>query len=553
MAIPRILFLFVIALVLCSSLVRAEPEPDLPVFSRSWIHARKVKRSDDIVELSHTIDTGVGPGAGLSRMAGARPLINGGITLLGPASRLSNFHQTASAWKLVGCTNSTRKQKVMAYCTSVEAEVHCSDIFNGGAKDTIIKLPDGCGASPFAHVVKFHPTRKSLPQSELRLIGKKNSIVFELVFDYDFKSIPYKEGQTPMQMHMEFSNLPGFVEHPNYGKPRSYHQWLTGINKPTPPKKNAGAGVRRYASENDNTIPISHDFAATLASLEQPCNGFDMTLSVETGGKITGTVSFGYYVSGTIIPPKIKDHYAYFNGNADVEVELTLSGLVQYNFIGLEVPVVPTIGLPGLNYPGLLTLGPYFEINSALTGDIALYGTITASTGFSMPMVDISIGNGSEPKSTSEGTNFANVKLSDSLQMSAGLTIALVPQLGVKISVLGGSVDADVSLQPSAGVTAGGTVNFDLQTGKPEDPCVELDGQVSLNWGVGGKIGPWGSALTGKIWGIQKKLWSQCFGGGSTTSGRITTKPRRSGKRDLATRSMTCPSVNPFSANSTSP
>lgn len=134
---------------------------------------------------------------------------------------------------------------------------------------------------------------------------------------------------------------------------------------------------------------------------------------------------------------------------------------------------------------------------------------MNAVTGFSLPVVDISIGNSSDPQTNSQGTNFADVTLSDNLQLSAGLTVSLIPQLGVGVSVLNGVVNADVSLQPSAGFTAGGQININVTTGQPSDPCVELVGDITLNWVVGGKLGPWGAAVTGQIWGVQKTLWQQ--------------------------------------------
>ncbi|RUS18820.1 hypothetical protein BC937DRAFT_88307 [Endogone sp. FLAS-F59071] len=260
---------------------------------------------------------------------------------------------------------------------------------------------------------------------------------------------------------------------------------------------------------------------------------------------MNGSISFGYYVSGTVIPTQIDQHYAYLNGNAEVETT------------GLTIPVIPSVGLPGLSYPGLLTIGPYYEINFGLTGDISLDGTINAVTGFSLPVVDISIGNSSDPQTNSQGTNYADVTLSNNVQLSAGLTISLIPQLGVGVSVLNGLVNADVSLQPSAGLTAGGQININVTTGEPSDPCVELVGDVNLDWVVGGKLGPWGAAVTGQIWGIQKTLWQQCFDNSSKKRDLIrlvsddewkeVTNNHRPPIRFARTLdSLVCPAVNPF-------
>lgn len=68
---------------------------------------------------------------------------------------------------------------MLAYCA--EANVaSCSSIFVGGASDTLVKLPDGCGKAPFAHVVSFVPMTKQLPAALRKLIGKEKVSVYEL-------------------------------------------------------------------------------------------------------------------------------------------------------------------------------------------------------------------------------------------------------------------------------------------------------------------------------------------------------------------------------------
>lgn len=112
---------------------------------------------------------------------GENPLISGTITLTGPANRLHDLHQLTSSWKIIGCTTvHKRKQSVLIYCTSPNPGTDCSEIFLGGTKHTIVKLPDYCGASPFGRVVKFGPTHRQLPKSERKLLGNQSVSVFEL-------------------------------------------------------------------------------------------------------------------------------------------------------------------------------------------------------------------------------------------------------------------------------------------------------------------------------------------------------------------------------------
>ncbi|RUS13178.1 hypothetical protein BC937DRAFT_86212 [Endogone sp. FLAS-F59071] len=57
---------------------------------------------------------------------------------------------------------------------------NCSSIFVGGANGTLIKLPDGCGRSPFARVVDFVPMTKEPLLSLRKRIEKEKYSVYEL-------------------------------------------------------------------------------------------------------------------------------------------------------------------------------------------------------------------------------------------------------------------------------------------------------------------------------------------------------------------------------------
>ncbi|RUS34926.1 hypothetical protein BC938DRAFT_477816 [Jimgerdemannia flammicorona] len=197
-----------------------------------------------------------------------------------------------------------------------------------------------------------------------------------------------------------------------------------------------------------------------------------------------GSAHFGYYVTGTILPLKIKEHFAYLRGELDAQATLSLDGLVQYTSPMLTIPIIPKTTLPGLNYPYLLAIGPYFKMDSNLMGTITLDGSVSINTVFTSPTVEISIGASEDPQLTSQGKNIANVTLSDKLELGAKLTQTLEPQLGIGVDVFGGSVKADLALMLSAGLTARGNSNFKPSSGKVTHTCVGVDGDVKLDWGV---------------------------------------------------------------------
>ncbi|RUS34927.1 hypothetical protein BC938DRAFT_477817 [Jimgerdemannia flammicorona] len=225
-----LLSLYFLGLMLYSSVAAAYPSGSIAA------RVQKSKSSDTIVELTHIL--------GKSKVArsyarGESLDIQGGITIAGPSSRLADLHQVTSSWTLVGCNASDQgSQVVFAYCAEAEA-ANCSGIFIGGAKDTIVKLPDGCGRSPFVHVVSFVPKSSGqFPSFLTKKIGKKNVSVYEIKyligliylensqFDYDFEAIPYNESkEVPTTILMEFSNVAGYIDNTDFGKERSHDAW----------------------------------------------------------------------------------------------------------------------------------------------------------------------------------------------------------------------------------------------------------------------------------------------------------------------------------------
>ena len=76
----------------------------------------------------------------------------GAITLKGAPGQLASMHPD-SGWKLLDCLRNPDPQTLLAYCDPESPR--CQDVFINGAKNTVIKIPDGCGSSLIAKVVSL--------------------------------------------------------------------------------------------------------------------------------------------------------------------------------------------------------------------------------------------------------------------------------------------------------------------------------------------------------------------------------------------------------------
>lgn len=181
-------------------------------------------------------------------------------------------------------------------------------------------------------------------------------------------------------------------------------------------------------------------------------------------------------------------------------------------------PVFP-IGLHsrGINLLGWVCMQPHSILcHHQILNNVCLpkslftyYRSASISTGFTVPLVEVSIGNGRAPKTTSKGVEFANVTLGGNMELGAKLSVTLAPQLGMRLKTLDGLVDATISMTPSSKLTASGDLNFKPTTGKITDPCVRLNNNLALDWGISGNAASWDRAHTGEIWSVDKKLWEK--------------------------------------------
>jgi archaellum component FlaG (FlaF/FlaG flagellin family) len=71
----------------------------------------------------------------------------------------------------------------------------------------------------------------------------------------------------------------------------------------------------------------------------------------------------GAIIAGTIIPPKISDFALFAGLNADMKGDLNMSANVAGTLNSPRLTIFE-IGIPGLDFPGILTIGPSFQVTA---------------------------------------------------------------------------------------------------------------------------------------------------------------------------------------------
>jgi hypothetical protein len=105
------------------------------------------------------------------------------------------------------------EQTFHAYCNFPPGSEECQAVFEGGADDTIIGLPDHFGEGPFARVVSMQPVAShyELPKHHVThrsLNGLQDNPIYHIKIDYAFHLVRQDRG--PVQIRVDYTNLLGY-------------------------------------------------------------------------------------------------------------------------------------------------------------------------------------------------------------------------------------------------------------------------------------------------------------------------------------------------------
>ncbi|KAJ3019388.1 hypothetical protein NUW54_g96 [Trametes sanguinea] len=359
------------------------------------------------------------------------------IAMDGPSNLLSSV-APESGWVLVGCTgNTTGIQSVIAYCTTDQSEIGspCTAVFEGDAKNTIIKLPSGCGG-PYArlHEIGTNPTIR-LPSTHAARKPGPNP-VYDLQFDFEFARMSETRDVSDgsVLLRIDATTIPGYWAEIDTSDPNSplrrefqrrwfgsFGDWLARLNK--------------VKSKTQAALRMSKSFESVLYSASQSCASadgtttFDSSISLTAQGSADYMVEYGFYLEGTIFPPDIDQAYIYVSSQGSATIGLEMAGRAQADYNSGQVAIIPPIYWPGLSYPGIVSVGPALNIYGQLRGAIAISGTIGATVAYPLPELHIALGiTGNDSKQSNvDGTG---------LGLSIPTTFEVAPTFDVALSDL---------------------------------------------------------------------------------------------------------------------
>ncbi|KAM3447483.1 hypothetical protein MY3296_008663 [Beauveria thailandica] len=393
-------------------------------------------------------------------------------------------------------------ETIYVYCNHAPDSRACRRTFYKGAQDTIIRLPDHVGQGPFARIVSMkRADQPRLPSwvHRKRTIEANRNGIYELKFDYNFGAIKRAENEQ-VNMRVDFTNLmeywDDFTDKPadkaakrrsrrDYARHLGFDEWRARVDQakkrdlekagrdehmasrrsftPEPDDVSTHAMERRwYGAFKDwlqklNTIvknekgflPMGWNSVLTLYSGRLECES-DAGITFQAGLDVTADFDFdmrtqyAYYFSGTIVPPKIIDTYAYVGAHPYMEAGITVAGEAHLEYTSDRKKIIDTLTYPGLAIKGIAAIGPSLDIWGQIRGEVTVAGSMRVGARYTFRPIELYMPNDDKKLSTA----------STSLEKNDGDKEGLTPVF-----------EAEVEAKVGFGVLVTPEVNLGLKLG----------------------------------------------------------------------------------------
>ncbi|KAJ3783033.1 hypothetical protein GGU10DRAFT_274372 [Lentinula aff. detonsa] len=440
---------------------------------------------------------------------------SGTMQIWGSSNAISDI-TTAAGWRILNCSATAMAQDIRLVCMSSDTEAAgCDHLFQaGGAEGKLVRLPENCGMSPFARVVTSYVSGdQSLPANlSARFVrregnGTSNSTLPQvqgLSLDTNFSAVdPSKYGN--VNIAIQGANYPG----------ADVNGTLVSTTSSRRRSRLASRDMSSFVESAINCLddinvnktialpPVSVDKSATLLNKDIKCGNVDINVDLGVDGKATAQISLGVAAQGTIIPPALSDFAVTVGMNAVIDGTLDLNAGVSTTFDTGKIEVVPPLGIPGLDFPGILTIGPSFDVKAEATAKLDLAADLKVGIVYNISNAQLVFPD----RNNQSGGNFnvgdtpLTLSLTPSVKSTGSLTAHLIPSLNLGVQALDNlasatvflDLDASATMQLSLDAVDSKSITIDngtttSSTGLQFGGCVEIDTGLAVNAGADGKF-----------------------------------------------------------------
>ncbi|KAF7351711.1 hypothetical protein MSAN_01604200 [Mycena sanguinolenta] len=423
---------------------------------------------------------------------------SGTMKIWGSENAITDLTQAAH-WQILDCDPNALSQNIRLVCTNDDPTSLCGHVYqNGGAIDKIARLPENCGANAFARISNsWVSANQSIPNSiQSRLVRRDGAqpTVQALAIDTDFGAADWTKNG-PVNIAIEASNTPTTTA-PGTGTtpaPRSYpfvdvrrsrrgflskiHSIATHvggeatsvIGHVTSDIASVATGVataiKSAASSAESVVagatavdgsktftpdPLTFNESKNLFNTSVDCGGpVSASLSVDVTGNVNLAPSITITANGTLIPTKFTNLEAATSMTAQLGGNLTISADITGQVDSGKITLL-NVGIPGFDFPGVLSLGPFFTVDAEFTGEVDLAMDMAVGINFNVNNAQLTFppsdASAADPNAFSVGDTPLQLTASPGIQATGTLTAHLIPTINLGVKALDGSADATIFL-----------------------------------------------------------------------------------------------------------
>ncbi|KAF5381809.1 hypothetical protein D9615_005580 [Tricholomella constricta] len=390
---------------------------------------------------------------------------SGSLKIWGSNDAISDI-TTAAGWEIIGCSPDKLSQDIRLVCTSDDSKASgCSHLYdNAGPEGKIVRLPQACGKNAFARVARaWVPEDQSIPSSIAGKIVRRDGTqpeVKALALDTNFKAIDSSK-TGPVNFAVKGANIKGAAGDIDTStvsparRSRIYGNAERGLFDFVGDAIDAIKGLNDFDVDNSKALsPLSVNKNFNLLDQQLSCPPITGSIKIDVDAKANAVATIGVAASGTIIPPKVKDFAIITSLTADIDGAVTMVATASGTLDSGKIKIFE-VGVPGLDFPGILTLGPTFEVNAQATAQLDIQADMTVGLNYHVEKAQLIFPPNSK-KAQAAGNAFSvgdtPLKLSVAPNVKATGTVGahFIPSLNLKVAALGDIVNAGIFLELDA-------------------------------------------------------------------------------------------------------
>ncbi|KAL0960637.1 hypothetical protein HGRIS_005666 [Hohenbuehelia grisea] len=368
---------------------------------------------------------------------GAESGTSGVLSLLGSPKSLTDITD-AAGWVVLDCDPHSMEQQIRLVCKSDNAEAAgCNHLFeHGGPNDKLVRLPESCGAGPFARIAKVHvDSDQKIPEHAHRKIVRRGDVmplVHVVSIDTNYAAVNMEKVE-PIRFRFVGLNVPDQKIDVNFHWDQNFEffwddiaRWVAGaVNSVASFGANVWKGVTKVVDDVGQAIgqtaetawrafknipgylrdATTFKFNNTLIEAEPSVkvDGHfehkvqkqgssvcaEAHIKVDVTGHAAAKAALGAVVEGSVLPlPEIREFAVVATLNGDVMANLHIQAGLSASFQPDEI-TLGELNLTPLQVPGLFALGPKLRVKAAVKAVFDLEMEIKASMAYKIEDVQL--------------------------------------------------------------------------------------------------------------------------------------------------------------------